>query len=291
MQYRTLGKTAIEVSVVGIETHQWSGMGGKFFAREDVQAILERAQKFGINFIDTGECYFFHAAERVIGEALGSSRKKFIIATKFGHTSEPERTARTWTAEGIKKSLDDSLRALKTDYIDIYELHINSEEDLNCFEDTVGEVAKALKQAKDDRIIRSIGICLGDNELFDKKGKILEVAIREVGVESVEVVYNRLHREAETGVLPMAQKYGLGVIARVPLAKGYLSSRFKPSNKNYDARLVAEVENIKKKEVPEGVDIAEWAINWCIKNPAVASVIPGCSAPEQLDSTCRALNL
>ena len=69
----------MKVSVVGIETHQWSGMGGKFFSTADIKKILNRAIKLGINFIDTGECYFFHSAERLIGEALGRNRSKFII--------------------------------------------------------------------------------------------------------------------------------------------------------------------------------------------------------------------
>ena len=289
MIYRTLGKTGIKVSVLGIETHQWSGMGGKFFTVSDIRAILQKAEKVGMNFIDTGECYFFHAAERLIGEALGTKRKKFVVATKFGHKSEPGKIAAAWSGEAVKKQLDDSLRALRTDYIDVYQAHINSKEDLKNVREYFLEIKSALLDAKKSGKIRSVGICLGDNELFDQSGNILAEAIKKLGVEVVQTVYNRLDREAEEKVLPLAEKFGLGVITRVPLAKGYLSSRFKPTNKNFDGKKMALVEKIKEKELPKGADMAEWAIAWCFKNPLISSVVPGCSAREQIDSTVRAL--
>lgn len=288
MKYRILGKTDIKVSVVGIETHQWSGMGGRFFSVSDIRAILKRAEKASINFIDTGECYFFHAAERLLGEALGKNRKKFVIATKFGHKSEPKQIVPMWTKDGIKKSLDDSLKALKTDYIDIYQVHVNATEDIQHIRENMREIRGVLLEAKGSGKIRAVGICLGDDQLFDERGEFLKEAIKKLEIESVQIVYNRLSRGAEEHIFPIVKKHKLGVIARVPLAKGYLSTRFKPTNKNYDAVRMAEVEKIKKTKVPTGVDLSEWAIAWCIKNPFVSSVVPGCSATEQIDSTVRA---
>lgn len=290
MKYRTLGTTGIKVSVVGIETHQWSGMGGRFFSVGDVRAILNRAEENGISFIDTGECYFFHTAERLIGEALGRNRKKFVIATKFGHKSEPKQIVPGWTGEGILKSLDDSLRALNSDYVDVFQAHINSKEDMKLFRKGLFEVSDALKTAKKSGKILHSGVCLGDDELFGEDGDILMQAVTEFGVEVVQVVYNRLNRAAEKSILLLARENNLGVIVRGPLAKGYLSSRFKPTNKNYDEKKMAEVEKIKKSELPPGADLAEWAIGWCIKNPVVSVVVPGCSTPEQIDSTVRALS-
>ncbi|TSC73249.1 MAG: hypothetical protein G01um101470_206, partial [Parcubacteria group bacterium Gr01-1014_70] len=77
-------------------------------------------------------------------------------------------------------------------------------------------------------------------------------------------------------------------IARVPLAKGYLSTHFKPTNKVLGGNYLIEAEMVKMYELPKGVDLAEWAIAWCLKNPIITSVVPGCSAPEQIDSTVRA---
>lgn len=288
MEYRALGKTGVRVSVAGIETHQWSGMGGKFFSVSDIRAILNRAQKAGLNFIDTGECYFFHAAERIIGEALGKNRKEWIIATKFGHISKPTRHIPAWSAEDIAKQLDDSLRALKTDYIDLYQIHINSREDAQCIRENMSGISNALQRARKQGEIRAVGVCLGDDDIFDEGGVVLKEVINALGIQSVQVLYNRLDRRAEKYIFPIAKRHNLGVIARVPLAKGYLSTRFKPTNKAYDAKRVAEVENIKKTEVPADVDLSEWAIAWCLRNPLVSTVIPGCSAPEQIDSTVRA---
>lgn len=291
MNYRTLGKTGMKVSVVGIETHQWSGMGGKFFSVIDIRAIVKRAEKAGINLIDTGECYFFHAAERLIGEALGKNRKKWVIATKFGHISKPKEVISAWTAEDIKKQLDDSLRALNTDCIDLYQAHINSPEDARHIRRNVSAIGAMLRAAKRAGKIRSIGICVGDDALFDEKGTVLEMVVKEWDVESVQVLYNRLDRSPEKYIFPIVKKHRLGVIARVPLAKGYLSTRFKPTNQTYDAKRMVEVEKIKKMEVPAGVDLSEWAIAWCLKHPFVSTVIPGCSAPEQIDSTVRAAKI
>lgn len=288
MNYRTLGKTDIKVSVVGIETHQWSGMGGRFFSVQDIRAILKRAEKSGINFIDTGECYFFHAAERLIGEAFGKHRNKWIIATKFGHISKPKEIIPAWTAEEIQKQLNDSLRALNTDYIDLYQAHLNSPEDVRHIRENMSDIGAVLREEKRAGTICAVGICVGDDDIFDEKGEILKKAIKEWEVESVHVLYNRLDLRAEKYIFPIAKKYKLGVITRIPLAKGYLSTRFKPTNKTYDAKHMAEVEKIKKTEVPAGVDLSEWAIAWCIKNPLVSTVVPGCSTPEQIDSTVRA---
>lgn len=288
MEYRTLGKTGIKVSVVGIETHQWSGMGGRFFSVKDIRAILKRAEKFGITFIDTGECYFFHAAERLIGDALGKNRKKWIIATKFGHVSTPKEIIPAWTAEDIQKQLDDSLRALNASCIDLYQAHLNSSEDAKHIRENMSGIGAVLRKARHAGKIRVVGICLGDNALFDERGEFLKRAVKEWGIESVQVLYNRLDRGAEKYIFPLAKKYKLGVVTRVPLAKGYLSTRFKPTNKTYDVKRMAEVENIKQKEVPAGADLSEWAIAWCLKNPLISTVVPGCSAPEHIDSTVRA---
>ncbi|MDP2593203.1 MAG: aldo/keto reductase [bacterium] len=290
MLYRTIGKTGLKISAVGIETHQWSGMGGRFFTTGEIKAIFKRAIKLGINFVDTGECYFFHSSERLIGEALGRNRKKFVIATKFGHKSEPGNIRASWTVAEVEKQLADSLSALKTSYIDVYQAHINSLQDKRFFLKNLEDIAIFIKKKKAEGKIKCFGICLGDDCVFDSGGKLILEAARKIKVDTVQVLYNRLDRTAEKGIFPAAKKVNAGIITRVPLAKGYLSSRFKPTNKNYDAFKVKEVDKIKKRELPKDADLAEWAIGWCLKDKIVSSVVPGCSSPEQLDSTVRALS-
>lgn len=289
MQYRNLGKTGLSVSVVGIESHQWSGRGGIYLSEKEVRVMLARASELGINFIDTGECYLYHTAERLIGDALQKNRKRFIIATKFGHTIREGEVAEGWDEKTIEKELRTSLKALRTNYIDVYQVHINSPGDGKNFIAHVSEIRHVLDVALRTGQIRFVGICLGDNVLFDESGKILSQALKALPLSVVQMVYNRLSREAEKRIIPIAVEHNLGIVARLPLAKAYLSSRFRPMKDSYDKKRLALVEKIKAREVPPGADLAEWAIGWCLRRPEVATAVPGCSAPEHLDSTARAL--
>ena len=125
----------------------------------------------------------------------------------------------------------------------------------------------------------------------------------DVGAETVQVVYNRLERKPEQNVLPLCQKQDLGVLARVPLASGLLSGKYKPGDAftSNDVRsrrdaeslraTLAEVAQIRRDEVPEGVPMATWALAWCLKHPAVTCVIPGCKSEEQVRQNAHAADL
>ena len=289
MQYRILGKTGLSVSAIGIESHQWSGRGGIYFSREDVAAILSRAYDLGINFIDTGECYLYHGSERLIGEALGTLRGNFVIATKFGHTIREGQVAEGWEGRIVEKELETSLKALRTDYIDLYQIHINAPADGKNFLARMGEIHEVLVAALKAGKIRFVGICLGDNMLFDENARILSRALVALPLSAVQTVYNRLDREAEKKIIPLAIRENLGVIARLPLAKGYLSSRFKPPEEYGNRKRLATAAKVKAREVPEGADLAEWAIGWCLRREEVATVVPGCGALAHLTSSVRAL--
>ncbi len=119
----------------------------------------------------------------------------------------------------------------------------------------------------------------------------------------IQVVYNRLDRIPEERVFPSCERQDLGVLARVPLASGYLSGKYKPGatfsdtdvRHRHDSQSTAlklqEVEQIKQNEVPPGVDMASWALAWCLKHPAVTAVIPGCKDPEQVTANAKAAEL
>jgi aryl-alcohol dehydrogenase-like predicted oxidoreductase len=122
-------------------------------------------------------------------------------------------------------------------------------------------------------------------------------------VETIQVVYNRLQRGPEKNVLPSCQRQNLGVLARVPLASGFLSGKYKPgatfanndvrSGKDREAldKQLREVEQIQKTEVPPGVPMAQWALAWCLKNPIVTCVIPGCKSVQQVIDNAKAADL
>jgi aryl-alcohol dehydrogenase-like predicted oxidoreductase len=298
MQYRTLGKTNLKISVIGIGTWQFGGEWGKDFAPAEVASILTCGHDLGINFLDTAECYGDHLSESLIGQAIEKSRGDWIIATKFGHKyngflnrSEPRSPA------DVRQQLDDSLKALRTDYIDLYQYH--SWGDDQFFNDDVhAEVLKAKQSGK----IRHIGNSVRGNSLPPGADHAVQIeASTRMNVETIQIIYNRLDRKPEENWLPMCQAQNLGVLARVPLASGFLSGKYKPGDKFDDVRKaqneqvveqkLKQVEEIARTEVPAGVNMAQWALAWCLKHPAISCVIPGCKNVAQVESNAAAANL
>jgi aryl-alcohol dehydrogenase-like predicted oxidoreductase len=292
MKYRILGKTGLRVSVVGIGTWQFGGEWGKDFTPREAAEILNAAKESGINLIDTAECYGDHLSEELIGQYLASDRRDdWVIATKFGHhfNDKFERTT-DYTAEGVLKQLDASLKALQTDYIDLYQFHSGSDE---AFDND--ELWTMLDKQVQAGKIRHIGISIGRNDNIyqtENAGK--------VGAKAIQVVYNRLDREPEAEVFPSCQAQNLGVLARVPLASGYLSGKYKPGatfgsndvRHRHDPERTLQrlkaAEEIIRNEIPEKMDPAQWALAWCLKHPAVTCVIPGCKSVEQVHKNAAA---
>ncbi len=294
MKYRTLGKTGLRVSVIGIGTWQFGGEWGKDFTQQEVDGILRLASDLRINFIDTAECYGDHLSESLIGNAIHAQRGRWIIATKFGHRylgfmqrSEPRSAAE------VMQQLERSLSALRTDYIDLYQYHSvrNSE-----FDDQA--VRDALARAKQAGKIRHIGSSISPpDNMHQTEGASA------AGVEAIQVIYNRLDRAAEEAVLPSCQRQNLGVLARVPLASGLLSGKYRPGDtfptndfrNTQDPHRVSErirqAQEIRQGEVPPGVPMAQWALAWCLQHPAVTCVIPGCKDEKQVQSNAAAADL
>ena len=257
--------------------------------------MFRRAQDLGINLIDTAECYGDHLSESLIGAAVKGQREKWIIATKFGHrfTGFLKRSDERDLPD-VREQLDASLRALRTDYIDIYQFHSVRD---NEFDNP--SLWDFLKKAKKAGKIRHIGNSIGST--IDLRFQTERST--DADVEVLQVVYNRLERKPEAECFDEAIKQELGVLARVPLASGYLSGKYKPGAKftgqdyrttqdpaKVDEKL-KEAQRIAKEEVPAGVDMAQWALAWCLKHPAVTAVIPGCKSVEQVEQNARAAEL
>jgi len=295
MKHRTLGKTGLKVSVIGLGTWQFGGEWGKTFTPAEVALMLGKAKDLGINLIDTAECYGDHLSESLIGQAIKNQRKDWIIATKFGHKFKGfMKRSDERDLPDVREQLDASLRALRTDYIDIYQYHSvrDNEFDNPPLWDLL---LKAKKQGK----IRHIGNSVSSGLELSYQTDLST----EAGVEVLQVVYNRLERKPEEQAFPSAMKQELGILARVPLASGYLSGKYKPGAKfaeteyrgtvdkeQVEAKL-KEVEKIAKFELPPGVDMAQWALAWCLKHPAVTAVIPGVKSIEQVEKNAKAAEL
>ena len=294
MKYRRLGKTNLDVSVVGIGTWQFGGEWGKNFTQGEVDQMFDAARQHGLNLIDTAECYGDHTSEAFIGHAIARDREKWIVATKFGHVFHgPFDRTDERTATDVTKQLEASLKAMKTDHVDLLQYHSirDAEFDNEALQQAV---IKLKQQGKIRHIGNSIGGGGGPHQTSQSA---------KAQVEAIQVVYNRLDRRPEQRDFPHCLEHDIGVLARVPLASGYLSGKYKPGarfepsdvraqhkHEEIDEKL-REVEKIRREEVPPGVNMAQWALAWCLQHPAVSCVIPGCKDVHQVITNARAANL
>ncbi|RXZ84095.1 aldo/keto reductase [Paenibacillaceae bacterium] len=300
MEYRILGRTGLNVSVIGLGTYQFGGEWGVDYTQEEVNAILGKGKELGINLIDTAECYGDHLSERLIGGYLKEdNRSDWIIATKFGHhfNAKFNRDTRC-NADDVQKQLEDSLRALGTDYVDLYQYHSLSND---FFQND--ELWTMLDKQKQAGKIVHLGLSIGANDNVWQTDRASEVH-----ADTIQVVYNRVNRKPEQEVFPSCERQNLGVLARVPLASGFLSGKYNkastfpandvrssrtvtPEQRQAHEQLLEEIEHIGNTEVPEGVPMSEWALAWCLQNPVVSCVIPGCKNAEQVEANARAVRL
>jgi myo-inositol catabolism protein IolS len=283
MKYRRLGRSGLRVSVIGVGTWQFGGEWGKQFAQAEVDAILAQAAELGINLIDTAECYGDHLAEQLIGQAIRGQRGRWIVATKFGHKfNGPFQRDNRFEPAQVQEQLEQSLQALQTDHIDLYQFHSGTE----AMFDTPG-LWEILRKLVADGTIRHLGISVSK-----KNASLRQVEhASEVGAET------------EQEILPSCLRQNLGVLARVPLASGFLSGKYTkdvqfPSTdvravwqSDQERRFLAEQAEQVKREVPQGVPMAQWALAWCLQQPAVSCVIPGCKNVEQVQSNAQAADL
>lgn len=294
MKYRRLGKTNLRVSVVGVGTWQFGGEWAKDFSQADADAILNTARELGMNLIDTAECYGDHTSESLIGNAVHKDRRQWIIATKFGHRFHGylNRSDERGPRDAVRQ-LEESLRALRTDYVDVLQYHSIRDDEFDN-----AELQQTLIKLKEQGKVRHIGNSISPNDNLHQTDDSAQAQ-----VEVIQVLYNRLDRKPEQGVFDSCRRQDLGVLARVPLASGFLSGKYKPGDKfaaddvrsGYKPQEVEnrlrEVQNIEKTEVPVGVPMATWALAWVLQHPAVTAVIPGCKSPQQVRSNAAATEL
>ncbi len=295
MIYRRLGKTELNVSVVGVGTWQLGGEWGKTYEQTEVNAMIGRAKDLGINLLDTAECYGDHTSEQLVGRAIKGQRQDWIVATKFGHQFHTnfERTSH-FDPQSVLSQLETSLRSLQTDYIDLYQFHSGSDEEFDN-----PDLWEMLGRQVETGKIRAIGLSItNDNPLLQIE------KMSSYGISALQIIYNRLSRGPEEVIFPRCRQDDIGVLTRVPLASGFLSGKYSPdaqfTNPN-DVRSqrspdkiraqLFEVEKIKASEVPAGVPMAQWALAWCLQHPAVTTVIPGCKDVQQVEQNARAVEL
>ena len=292
MKYRRLGKTELQVSAVGIGTWQLAGVWNKNFEQREVDEIFARAAEVGINFIDTAECYGDHLSEQFVGNSIWASRDRWLIATKFGHDHHNGLGDDNYKCEQVLRQLEDSLRALRTDYIDIYQIHSATDE---VFSDD--ELWTMLDKQVQAGKIRFLGNSIG----MPRKAAQVKRS-QDYGISVIQTIYNAVNRAAEKRVLVAAAQQDLGVVARVPLASGFLSGKYHPGAifSGLDVRAMRPQEGVDReiaaahevlREKPENIAAATWAIAWCLQNEQIGTVIPGIKTLQQLEENALAGDL
>lgn len=283
MKYRTLGRTGIKVSEVGFGT--WalgSPVYGDVSAAEGTDAV-RAALDAGITFFDSAPLYGTKEedgiAEKVLGRGLGTDRDKVTIATKFGRYPTKGHLNTFFNAEGVTTSVEDSLRRLGTDRLDVLFFHSPFGPDQ--IEDSVWQ---ALADLQTSGKVRFVGHSIS---LFDDTQGMAREWAASGRIDVIQVVYSLMNREAERLISDLAEQ-GIGIVARESLANGFLSGAFTPDTTfapgTINARYSRE-EIIERVEVAEAykallvsgevTSLAQAALRWVLENPATSLVLSG----------------
>ena len=302
MEYRLLGSSGLEVSVLSFGTMTLGG-GGRFAAMGNVQVDearrhVEICLDAGVNLFDTADIYSFGKSEEVLGEALGEHRKDIVLATKVFNRLEPGTNRAGLSRRHIIEACEASLRRLKTDYIDLYQSH--SFDSLTPVEETMRAYDDLIRAGK----IRYAGC---SNHTGWQLMKTHAVADR-AGVSryvSQQINYSLLAREAEFELVPAGLDQKTGIMAWSPLQSGLLSGKFrrgggKPAESRLntlersgtvdDERLYRVVDALAEMAAAHGVSISQVALNWVARKPGVDTVIIGARNEQQLLDNLAAAN-
>ena len=303
MNYRQLPRTDLNLSEVGfgvwtVATNWW----GKI-PEEERTALLENAVELGINFFDTADTYGEGYGEEILAKVLGHRRHELIIATKFGYDFYDQTTPRIGHQERPQKfdpdfvrfACEQSLRRLRTDYIDLYQLHnpkIDALEQDDLFE--------TLEQLKEEGKIRYYGSALGPDIGWFEEG---EASMKERHVSSIQIIYSILEQDPAKAFFPIAQDEQVGLLSRVPHASEALTGRYTepPAFDESDHRshrraewlseALRKVEQVKFLATEDtGRTLSQAAIKFCLYQPSIVSVLPNFTNLDELNDYTSAVD-
>jgi aryl-alcohol dehydrogenase-like predicted oxidoreductase len=254
--------------------------------------VVDAALDAGINFFDTADIYAKGESETFLGKALGQRRNQIVLATKFGLPMDEERKGAK--PSYIKRAIEDSLRRLNTDHIDLYQLH--KPDPATPIADTVGALDELVKAGK----VREIGCSnFSAGQIHEAESAVKAGAAKFVSVQNE---YSMLHRAPETEVLPACLHAKMGFIPYFPLANGLLTGKYRKGQphpqgtrgsdafgpKVFTEENLSKVEALIQFATTHGHTLLELAMSWLAAQPAVASVIAGAKTPEQARSNAGA---
>jgi aryl-alcohol dehydrogenase-like predicted oxidoreductase len=298
MHYRKLGRTGLTVSEIGFGAWAIGGradaggtpVGWSGSSDEEALAAIRRARELGVTFFDTADTYGFGRSESLLGIVLSRKRNDVVIATKAGVARGVDgRLKKDFSREHIQHAVDGSLKRLRTDYIDLYQLHNPTLDELRR-----DDIHEAMDRLQESGKIRFWGVSISTPE------EGIEIINRGWGY-ALQVLYNVLNQAPAKELFPLAQEKGYGIIARVPLASGLLSGKYRQDTRfsNDDVRqnfltpkrleeVIPRVDEAKSIIGGTARTLAEGALRFILANDAVSTTIPGMRNIRQVEMNVAA---
>ncbi len=293
MEYRCLGHSGLRVSLVGLGCNNFGGRTDLEGSRQ----VIHQALDLGINLFDTADMYSGGGSETVLGQVLGERRKEVVLATKFGWPMDGSGRRQGGSRRYVMQAVEDSLRRLNTDWIDLYQIH--QPDPLTPIEETLRALDDLVRQGK----VRYIGCSnFAAWQMVDAQWTARHHGLNQL--VSCQDEYSLLARSVETSLLPAMEACGLGLIPYFPLASGLLTGKYRKDAMPSEGRLAtakffadrtltpenwARVEALDAFCAARGRTLLELAFSWLAMNPAVSSIIAGATRPAQLEMNVQAL--
>jgi aryl-alcohol dehydrogenase-like predicted oxidoreductase len=286
MRTRPLGDGGPEVTVVGLGTNNFGGRCDL----EQTRAVIEAALDEGITLFDTADIYSQGKSESYIGEVLEGRRDSVVLATKFGSEMEGAPDFAPGSRDYIRWAVEGSLKRLRTDVIDLYQLHRPDPTT------PIAETLEALNELVVEGKVRFIGSSNFDAAMIEDADKVA----RERGFArfvSAQNHYSFVHREAEDEILPVCERLGIGQLPYFPLASGLLTGKYNRGEEAKEGRLAGReikdedfdrVDALQQFADERGISLLDVAIGGLLAMPAVSSVIAGATKPEQVRANVKA---
>lgn len=296
MELRRLGDSGLLVSAVGLGTNNFAG----HLNDEEARLVLDEALENGITFIDTADVYGrgseegTGASESQLGRLLAGRRRRFVLATKFGMPMSDSPLERGASRRWIAQAVENSLRRLRTDYVDLYQVHISDPR--TPIEETLQALDDLVRAGK----VRHIG--LSNFAAWQIADAAWTARMQDlVPPISAQMHYNLLVRAIQTEVIPACQAHGLGIIPYYPLESGFLTGKYKPGGEGRgrlaesaradDVMTPANFERIgafSSFASERGHSLLDLAFGWLLSQPIVGPVIASAATPEQVRSNVAA---
>ncbi|WP_437985546.1 aldo/keto reductase [Sorangium sp. So ce117] len=304
MEYTNLGSTGLKVSRICLGAMTFGSPKWRDWVLDEAASrpLIKRALDLGINFFDTADVYSLGESESVLGRALkdlGPSRDRLVIATKVNGPMGDDPNQRGLSRKHIRHSIDDSLRRLGTDYVDLYQIHrFDPNTPIEETLDALNEVVKAGK-----------ALYLGASSMFAWQfAKTLHASDR-LGLHrfvAMQNHYNLVYREEEREVIPLCRSEGIGVIPWSPLARGFLAGNRGKDGKGETVRSKSDefaqrlyfqdsdftvVEKVTEIAARRGVPNAQVALAWLLQQPGVTAPIVGATKLSHVNDAAKAVEL